>query len=239
MNGTSYFVTGTDTDVGKTIVTSALLLGLQQAGLTCMPMKPVQTGCTFHDGETHAPDLDLCLSLLKKEEHEEMCAYRYLPACSPHLAAQQAGGEIVMAEIVRCYKKLSETYTPIIVEGAGGVFVPLNEQHTMRDLMVQLELPVILTARTGLGTINHTLLSIEALRKADLTVAGVVFTDTHPVDWTNIEEDNMEIIENRGRVPVLGHIPYFEHMHDVDAARNYLTKYGTLIVNNLSSENHG
>jgi len=230
MNG--LFVTGTDTDIGKTALSALLLAELRRRGITAAPMKPAQTGCKPVDLRPEAldfrnippqglkpnaqslsiPDLDYSLSMasmsVSKENYANMSPYTFEPACSPHLAAEMAGTEIDIAEIVIAARTLASEFEFVIAEGAGGVMVPLNRRETMLDLMQAMKLPILISARPGLGTINHTLLSIRALRSDGLDIAGVVFvacTDTKP---GLIEEDNRATIEHLGKVPILGTIPY-------------------------------
>ncbi len=205
MNG--LFITGTDTDIGKTALSALLLAELRRRGVNAAPMKPAQTGC-----ENGVPDLDYALSMasmsVSEETYKTMSPYTFEPACSPHLAAERAGAEIEMAEIVTAARTLASEYEFVIAEGAGGIMVPLNRRETMLDLMHALKLPVVLTARPGLGSINHTLLSIRALRSESLDIAGVVFVATIPAESGFIEEDNITTIEHFGKVPILGTIPY-------------------------------
>ena len=205
MNG--IFVTGTDTDIGKTALSALLLAELRRRGTDAAPMKPAQTGC---DGGV--PDLDYSLSMasmeIDAETYKNMAPYTFEPACSPHLAAEMAGTEIDIAEIVIAARTLAKDYEFVIAEGAGGVIVPLNRRETMLDLMQALRLPVLVAARPGLGTINHTLLTIRALRSDGLTIAGVVFVASTDEESGIIEEDNSTTIEQFGKIPILGTIPY-------------------------------
>lgn len=212
MNG--LFITGTDTGIGKTVLSALLLAEIRRRGINAAPMKPIQTGCS---GET-APDLDYALSIagmsVSEDDYASMAPYRFEPACSPHLAAELAGTEIEIADIVIAARALSAAYDVVLAEGAGGILVPLNRRETMLDLMHALGRPVLLAARPGLGTINHSLLSIRALRSDGLEIAGVVFvagTDDEP---GLIEEDNGATVEHFGQVPVLGTIPYCAGLND-------------------------
>jgi dethiobiotin synthetase len=186
-----YFITGTDTGVGKTVL-SALLC----AALDASYWKPIQTG-TEVDSDSRT------VKLLAELPAERILpeAYQFAPAVSPHLAARRAGERIDLAKI-----KLPAGKAPLIVEGAGGVFVPVNEHELMVDLMRQLGLPVLLAARSSLGTINHTLLSLAALHTAEFEVAGVVM-----IGAPNAE--NRAAIEEFGRVPVVGEIPWLAELN--------------------------
>lgn len=182
-----FFVTGTDTGVGKTVV-SALLC----AALNAIYWKPIQTGsCEGTDRKTV-----MKLAGLSRDRtiHE---AYEFVPPISPHLAAARAGVRINLGTI-RLPRLAPKD--KLIVEGAGGVLVPINERDLMSDLMKKLELPVVLVSRTALGTINHTLLSLAALCAKKIDVRGVVM-----VGKTN--EDNRKAIERYGETHVIGWIP--------------------------------
>ncbi len=210
MNG--LFITGTDTGVGKTVLSAALLLALRRNGVDAVPMKPVQTGCVRRGSRVIAPDLEFCLASADlnpaSEERHWMCRYRYMLASSPHLAAERARLHIYKETIVRDFRRILKKHDAVLVEGAGGVLAPLSRHQTMLDLMKALGLPVLLAARPGLGTINHTLLSIHELRRAKLKVAGVVFVDSRPGRWTLIEKDNLRAIRELSGVPFVGHLPH-------------------------------
>jgi dethiobiotin synthetase len=186
-----YFITGTDTGVGKTVL-SALLC----AALDASYWKPIQTGTEVDlDSATVGSLAGLAPEKILPE------AYQFAPAVSPHLAARQAGVRIDLAKI-----KLPAGNTSLIVEGAGGVFVPVNERDLMVDMMRQLGLPVLLAARSSLGTINHTTLSLVALRNAGVEVAGVVMIGA-------LNAENRAAIEEYGKVRVVGEIPWLTELN--------------------------
>lgn len=206
------FITGTDTGVGKTAVSAILLASLRKAGIDAVPMKPVQTGCKTIKGRLLAPDLEFMLKFggIKPPDADRnlMCPYRFKPACSPHLAAAMAGKSISLNKIRKCFQKLSSQHEAVIVEGAGGLLTPISGKKTMLDLMKMLKLPVILVARPGLGTINHTLLSIREIRCAGLKLEGVILNQTQPGRPGFIEKDNFTTIARLGKVKVLGCISF-------------------------------
>jgi dethiobiotin synthase len=181
------FVTGTDTGVGKTVL-SALLC----AALDAIYWKPIQTGSS--EG-TDRDEVMRCAGIPASQTREE--SYIFEPPVSPHLAARWAKRPIEMARI---HKPVVPDGTRLVIEGAGGVLVPVNEREFMTDLMRHLGAPVLVAARSALGTINHTLLSLAALRAAGLTVLGVVMIGEP-------NADNREAIETYGRVRVVGEIP--------------------------------
>ena len=210
----SVFITGTDTGIGKTVVAAGLLAAARARGIDAVPMKPVQTGCARN---LAAPDLDFCLreARFKPRPHEQdwMCPYRFIPACSPHLAARLARKRIQIGKIVDAFSRLSSLHEAVIVEGAGGVLAPIDERNTMLDIMKALRLPVILVARAGLGTINHTLLSLRELRRAKLKVVGVVLVQSAPGKRGVIEKDNVRTIEKLGGAPVLACLPFRKRLN--------------------------
>jgi len=227
------FVTGTDTGVGKTVLSALLLAELRRRQINAAPIKPVQTGCgstatgtrqealdpsgaTAQGSRLTVPDLDYSLSMaslvVSEEDYRNMAPYTYEPACSPHLAAELAGGEIDIAEMVIAARTLASEYEFIIAEGAGGIMVPLTRRETTLDLMQALKFPILIAARPGLGTINHTLLSIRALRSDELDIAGIVFAASEAGEPGFIEEDNAVAIEQFGKIPVLGTIPYCKQL---------------------------
>ncbi|MBU1694143.1 MAG: dethiobiotin synthase [Verrucomicrobia bacterium] len=211
------FITGTDTGVGKTAVLGALLCALRRAGRDAVPMKPVQTGGRRGRKGLTSPDLTLALAAAglspDASERRLMCPYLFAPACSPHLAAAQAGRVIRIAAILKAFHRLKTAHEIVLVEGAGGILVPLNRRETMLDLMKALALPVVVAARPGLGTLNHTLLTLRELRRQGLRVLGVILVCTRPGRRGWIEQSNLETIRRLGKTPVhyMGHLPALSH----------------------------
>lgn len=188
------FVTGTDTNVGKTIVCAALLQGLRYSS-SIRYWKPIQTGVETDD------DTATVLALSGREPRAVLAEGIRLPLpLSPHLAARLAGIEIGLDSLVErvAAQPASDRW---IVEGAGGLLVPINTQAVMADLIGALGLPALVVARTSLGTINHTLLTLEGLRSRAIAVAGVVMVG-------DPNRENLAAIERYGRVPVLGELPW-------------------------------
>jgi dethiobiotin synthase len=180
------FVTGTDTGIGKTVLSAALMLRYPEAYY----WKPIQTG-------THDDDADDTAEVRRLSGGQVINEGVRLPdPVSPHLAARLGGVTIELPS-------LDSHEAVCIVEGAGGVLVPLNDAQTMVDLMVRLGLPVIVASRTTLGTINHTLLTIEALRARALQVTGVVMIGHR-------NADNRAAIEHYGKVAVIAEMPRFD-----------------------------
>lgn len=206
------FITGTDTDIGKTIVVAGLLRILRARGIAACSMKPVQTGARREGDKLIAIDLEYHHRAAGMEPSAEevawMAPFLYEPACSPHLAGRMAGRYAEFDVIRDCYAKLSDRYEVILVEGAGGMYAPIDESKTMLDLMQALDLPVVLVARRGLGTINHSLLSIQALREAGLNLLGVIFNETENLPRDFIREDNPRAVAQFGDVRILGDVDF-------------------------------
>jgi len=187
-----FFVTGTDTGVGKTVV-SALL----SAALGATYWKPIQTGA--REGTDRRTVIQLT-GLRRSQTAREI--YRFSPPVSPHLAAQRAGVSISISKISHAMRTIRGN---LIVEGAGGVLVPVTGSLLMIDMMADLRLPILLVSRTTLGTINHTLLSLASLRARKLDVKGVILVG-------NPDRENLKAIERYGDVQVVGTVPVLERI---------------------------
>jgi dethiobiotin synthetase len=190
------FVTGTDTGVGKTVVSAALLARHRARGAVRY-WKPIQTGIEQDDDTVEVARLARCTD---GEVWTE--GIRLRRPVSPHLAARLSGMTIDVPALVERFRRAGDG-AQWIVEGAGGVLVPINDEHGMADLMLALQLPVAVVARTALGTINHSLLTLEALRHRKLDVAGVVLVGPR-------DTEARAAIERYGRVAILGEMPVFE-----------------------------
>ena len=188
------FVTGTDTSVGKTVVSAALMHRFGREALLRY-WKPIQTGLEEDDDTAEVVRLGEC-----RREDVIDAGVRLQRPLSPHLAARLGGVTIELQPLVDVAEQSRHA---LIVEGAGGALVPVNDRDFMTDLMSRLALPVLIVSRSTLGTINHTLLTIEALRRRSLSIAGVVM-----VGPPNAE--NREAIEQRGGAPVIAEMPLFQ-----------------------------
>lgn len=200
--GQGYFVTGTDTGVGKTTVSCALLRAFAAQGKKAVGMKPVVAGS--ENGRWHDVEQLIAASNIRAER-EYVNPYALHPPISPHIAAQQAGIDIDIAGIERAYQALSSQADIVIVEGAGGFLVPLNAQQTGADLARALNLPVILVVGMRLGCLNHALLTAQAIHASGLPFAGWVANCIDPQMRTL--QENIATLEQRLESPLLGIIP--------------------------------
>jgi dethiobiotin synthetase len=192
------FVTGTGTEVGKTVVAAAIARTLTVDGERVAVFKPVVTGLAEGGEADHAL---LRRAAGSEQSDEEIAPYRYRPPMSPHLAAEQAGEEIEPERLRAAAGAGARSADVLVCEGVGGLLVPLAPHYLVRDLAVSLGLPLVIAASPGLGTINHTLLTIEVARKAGLQVAAVVLTPW-PQTPSEIERSNRETIAALGEVQV-------------------------------------
>jgi dethiobiotin synthetase len=207
------FITGTGTEVGKTVVAAAIARSLASEGKRVAVFKPVVTGLDEQaaDGpkateidrpQPHRPDHEVLRRAAgSRQSDDEIAPYRYGPPMSPHLAAALAGEEVDPARLLAAAGAAAERADTLICEGVGGLLAPLALNYLVRDLAVDLDLPLLVAAPPGLGTINHTLLTIEAARGAGLEVSGVVLTPW-PGSPDEIEESNRETIATLGQVRV-------------------------------------
>jgi dethiobiotin synthetase len=193
------FVTGTGTGVGKTMVSAALLAAMRDAGERVRAYKPVVTGLD-EPSSIWPPDHEL-LALAAGMAPEQVAPRRFGPAVSPHLASSMAGEPIDAVSLIERARTSANDGATLIAEGVGGLLVPLTDDFTVRDLAVKLALPLLVAASPGLGTINHTLVTIEAARAAKLDVAAVVLTPW-PSQPSRMERSNRETIARLGEVKV-------------------------------------
>jgi dethiobiotin synthetase len=198
------FVTGTDTGVGKTVVSAALAWTLKQAGKKIIVMKPVQTG-TDSGGLI---DIEFVQKVIETNHPlNEVCPYRFPHPLAPSVAASLMGEKIDLEKIKSAFYKLSSTHDTVIVEGAGGLLVPITEDYLMSDLAFDLKLPLIIVSRPSLGTLNHTLLTVESARARRLEILGIII-NKFPSNPDIAERTNPELILKMTKEPILGVLPY-------------------------------
>jgi dethiobiotin synthetase len=202
------FITGTDTGVGKTLVTGGLAACYREAGISVGVMKPAETGCRPHRGTRMAPDAGFLRQMAGTTDPlERIVPYRLLAPLAPQAAAQREGIRIRVPQIVSRYREISSRHELTLVEGAGGLLVPYTARARTLELIIRLDLPVVVVGRTGLGTINHTLLTLEGLARRGVRVLGVILNNADGSRGP-AERTNPETLRGWTRVPLLGTIPH-------------------------------
>ena len=200
----SYFITGTDTGVGKTLIGCALLHALAAQGLRVVGMKPVAAGCDEHDMNEDVRALLAASNVMATRG--QVNPYCFSKPVAPHLAAHFVGISINLERIVQSYHELAAQADAVIVEGVGGFLVPLNEHEDGADLAMNLNLPVILVVGIRLGCMNHALLTVQAIAHCGLELAGWVANcvDEH----MEMKDENIAALQSRIEAPLLGIVPY-------------------------------
>jgi len=197
-----YFITGTDTGVGKTIVTASLALALQKTGKRVVVFKPIESGTAEGAGD---------VEFYKNHAIPIVNSYSFRAPLAPLVAARLEKNEISFEKISQDFEQLKSKVDFILVEGAGGLLVPLTPQKTVLDLVALFKLPAVVVAKQGLGTLNHTLMTLEILQQHRLPIAGVIFKAlSQSLDESALS--NEAILKEFTKVPVLGVVPYFENI---------------------------
>ena len=213
------FITGTDTGVGKTVVAAGLVASLRNSGVDIGVMKPIETGFSLHSSDAF---------FLKRmagvdDPLNSITPYRLKHPLSPFAAAQIERVSIRFEKIRWAYHRLLREHQALLVEGAGGLLVPITRKMTMADLALRLNLPLLIVARTNLGTLNHTLLTVEVARRRGIKVAGVIFN--HLVQRRGLaEKTNPSVIKDFLSVPILGEIPYAPFLKEKSGDREKIKK---------------
>ena len=227
------FITGTDTNVGKTWVAAGLSAALRQRGIKAVYFKPIQSGCPQEEGRLIPTDARLARTLAGLDEPLEVLT----PIClklplAPGVAAAQAGVEVDPGLIAAGLKGLAARYEFLVVEGAGGLYVPLIGTHFLvLDLIRWLGLPLAVVAKSGLGTINHTVLTVKAAQAAGIEVAGVIL-NRYPERPGLAAETNPGVIAALTGVPILGRLPEVADL-DSPEGRNLFLEAMTGVMDNL------
>jgi dethiobiotin synthetase len=213
-----YFVTGTDTEIGKTLISSALLHGLVQEGVQAAGMKPVAAGAEIRGGVMHNDDVDSLAAASNVKLPQELAVpYLLREAVAPHRAAAMEGVQIDGAHILACHAQITELADAVVVEGVGGFRVPLSVHFDTADLAQKLNLPVVLVVGLRLGCINHALLTAEAIVARGLKIAGWVANLVDP--QMRQVEATLDALKERLDAPLLGYVPRLPVASAAAAAR--------------------
>jgi dethiobiotin synthetase len=206
----SCFVTGTDTEIGKTLVSSAILHKLVASGVRACGMKPVAAGAEMRDGQLHNDDADQLIAAGNVHLPANLTTpYMLRAAAAPHIAAALDGVTIEPVPIIAAYAEISAASDAVVVEGVGGFRVPLSDDFDSADLAAQLNLPVVLVVGLRLGCISHSLLTIEAIIARNLVLAGWVVNEVDPD--MQFADENVEALLQRIPAPLLGRVPYLDN----------------------------
>ena len=202
------FFTGTDTGLGKTFVTAAVTRILRRQGYGVVVCKPVATGAAWQDGRWVSQDtIALAQAAGVVGDWTRITPWSFADPVAPPVAARRAGVELTLNQIVRAVQERRRPQQAMLIEGVGGLLCPLTEKETVADLVAALHLPLVVVARRSLGTLNHTLLTLEVAERRSLPVAGVVINETRPPQ-SLAEETNVLELRKRLQVPLLATVPF-------------------------------
>jgi len=226
MQTKGYFITGTDTGVGKTFVTAGIAVVLKEKGVNVGVMKPVETGCAEKERELEPQDaLFLKKAAGVSDELDLINPYRFKAPLAPSVASRLEGKNIDLNKIKECYDTLASKHSIMFVEGAGGILVPLNEKETISDLVKLLQLPLIVIAASKLGAINHTLLTVKHAQSIGIEVKGIIIN--YPALATDETlSTNQTEIKRLTNIPIFGELPFC----DMDRVPKMVKKYLRLSV---------
>jgi dethiobiotin synthetase len=206
-----FFITGTDTGVGKTIVSAALIRALTMLGVKAAGMKPVETGCAMTGGVPVPSDGLLLKEAANMEEDIRLVTPYALEHPLAPLAASELEGVVIEPSFIReSFESILKKYDAVVVEGVGGLLVPLKKDYSVLDMANDFALPLIVVSRPGLGTLNHTLLAVEYALLKGLSVAGIIINHSHPPDGGLAEETNPGLLRRLSPVPVIAIFPYLK-----------------------------
>ena len=211
LNSKGYFITGTDTNVGKTVVTACLLALYREQGIDTGVMKPIETGVDEKCSSEANSDAKFLLTISGNGDPiEEICPIRLKPTAAPLQAARITGQTIDISLILENFRRLQAKHDRMLVEGIGGLLVPLTADYSVSDLIKDMNLPLIIVSRFSLGTINHTLLTVKAARETGVEIAGIILNHSEDRSLNEIELGQASLIQELSNVPVLGECPFID-----------------------------
>ncbi|MEK6691104.1 MAG: dethiobiotin synthase [Nitrospirota bacterium] len=207
------FITGTDTDVGKTVVAGALAMGLKKIGFSVGVMKPVETGCK-KVGKRLIPSDAIFLKKASgsRDSLDLINPYRFEKSLAPSVASELEGVRIDISRILKTFDIMKKRHDIVIIEGAGGILVPVYKDYLFLDLIRDLGLPVLIVARPWLGTINHTLLTIRCAQEYGIPVIGFILNYTKDLKQDPSEKTNPLVIKRLSNVPLIGIFPFIRNL---------------------------
>jgi dethiobiotin synthetase len=208
-----FFITGTDTGVGKTVIAVALIKALHILGLRACGMKPIETGC-IKEGDVLIPSDGMFIKTVARMEENVryVSPYCFESPLAPLPASELERVSIDFKKILGAYKDLSRLYDAVVVEGIGGLLVPIKRDYFVLDLARDFGLPLIVVSKPGLGTLNHTMLTVNYAIKEGLVVAGIIINSIQPPKETLAEDTNPDILKQISPVPLIGIVPYLRDL---------------------------
>ena len=218
-----FFITGTDTGVGKTIIAGAMIKILCFLGFKTSGMKPVESGCVREDGVLIPSDGMYLRQIAQMQEPvTEVTPCCFESPLAPLPASELENAYVSVTKIMKAYYSLHANYNAVIVEGVGGLMVPLKKDYFVVDLAREIGLPLIVVAKPGLGSINHTMLTVNYALKEGLIVAGIIINYSHPPENSLAEETNPRLLKQICPVPLISIFPHLKNMDDDILARTAL-----------------
>lgn len=209
-----FFITGTDTGVGKTVIAGALIRALKMLNIKTAGMKPVETGSAgFGGSSTHGDGMFLKEMAEMEENIATVTPYCLTEPLAPLAAARAEGVEIDVKRIMEVFEELSKKYEAMVVEGVGGLLVPITGDCSVLELARSMGMPLVVVARPTLGTINHTLLTVKHAIYEGLNVAGVILNYSRQPEGTKAEETNPMVLKELLPVPLIGVFPHLDEIN--------------------------
>lgn len=236
------FITATDTEVGKTFVSALLLRALLKQKIKAAYLKPVASGCKTENGILVSEDLLFMEKFTGVKMKQDLhCPVRYQKPLAPIAAAMLEKKPVNLVKIIKAFDNLKQEYSALIIEGIGGVMVPLRKHYLVLDLIAEFGLPALVVSRPTLGTINHTLLTISVLKNRGIPIAGFL-TNGDKEEKDEAAATNPKIIADLSRVPYLGHIPMYNSDKEtpddfIEKKAVFIKKLADMIVKNMKGNN--
>jgi dethiobiotin synthetase len=210
-----FFITGTDTGVGKTVIAGAMIKAIHAQGVNVCGMKPIETGCARIGNNLYPSDGMFLKKVAGMEENiNQITPFCFETPVAPSLASEMESRPLSIDTIVEKVHGLLHRYHAVVVEGVGGILVPIRKDYFVIDLIKELGLPLIVVARPTLGTLNHTLLTVNYALKEGIRVSGIVINFTRKSEGTVSENTNALVLQQLSPVPVLGVFPYLDNLEN-------------------------
>jgi dethiobiotin synthetase len=220
------FITGSDTGVGKTVVAGAIAAAIKAQGLDVGVMKPISTGAREIEGKLVSEDARYLKNIIGSTDEDELVnPIRLKPALAPTMASAESGIAIDLNKVWKAFKELEDKHDFIVVEGIGGLMVPVAEQFLVADMALKMDLALVIASKHSLGAINHTLLTVECAKARKLRVKGIV------INMLKDGKEFVEEIEKYSSVPILGTIPFKENISVENCAFGDLVEHFRREVN--------